>query len=142
MSLQGVAYRSADPYFTVYSIPNWRARLYQFLSVDLWGNLPSDVQRRISSIYARNYNKAYTKWIIKPYVKHYYKEKDYLKGFVPPDGKDEFESFQDFFIRKFKNLPENDAASVWPCEGLLCDENRCAGQRFPCYTKCPDLTFF
>ena len=124
MSLQGVAYHNADPYFTVYSIPKWRAKMYQFLSVDIWGNLPSDVQRKISAIYARNYNKAFTKWIIKPYVRHYYKDKNYLAGFVPPNGKEEFESFQDFFIRQFKSLPENSSISVWPCEGLLCDENR------------------
>ena len=124
MSYQGIAYHNADPYFTVYSIPNWRARLYQFLSVDIWGNLPSAIQRRISAVYARNYNKAYTKWIIKPYVKYYYSDENYLKGFVPPEGKTEFESFQDFFIRRFRNLPTNNEASVWPCEGLLCDENR------------------
>ena len=124
MSLQGIAFHNADPYFTVYSIPEWRAKLYQFLSVDVWGNLPSDIQRRISAIYARNYNKGFSRWIIKPYVRYYYRDKNYLEGFVPPDGKKKFESFQDFFIRKFKSLPINQAASVWPCEGLLCDENQ------------------
>ena len=98
--------------------------MYQFLSVKLWGNLPGNIQRRISSVYARNYNKSFTRWIIKPYVKHYYRDENYLEGFVPPNGKSDFESFQDFFIRRFKKLPVNPEPWVWPCEGLLCDENR------------------
>ena len=124
MKTQGVAYHNSDPYFTVYSIPHWRAKFYRFLSVDVWGNLPSDIQRRISSIYARHYDKSYSKWIIKPYVRYYYSDKNYLDGFLPPNGKEEFESFQDFFIRQFKNLPRNEESSVWPCEGLLCDEGK------------------
>ncbi len=124
MSLQAVAYHSADPYFTVYRIPSWRAYLYQFLSVNIWGSLPSTLQRRISSLYAENYNKPFSKWIIKPYVKYYYRDKNYLEGFIPPEGKEDFENFQDFFIRRFKSLPDNPQPWVWPCEGLLCDENR------------------
>ena len=124
MEVQSVAYHNSDPYFTVYSIPAWRANLYRFMSVSLWGNLPSNVQRKLSSIYAKNYSKPLSKWIIKPYVRYYYSNREYLDGFVPPDGKEEFESFQDFFIRKFKELPRNAEPWVWPCEGLLCDENR------------------
>ena len=124
METQGIAYHNSDPYFTVYRIPEWRAKMYKFLSVDVWGNLPSDLQRRISAVYARNYSKSFTKWLIKPYVKYYYEDKNYLQNFTPPNGKTEFESFQDFFIRKFKSLPQNDEPWVWPCEGLLCDERK------------------
>ena len=124
MEVQSIAYHNSDPYFTVYSIPNWRAKVYRFMSVNLWGNLPSNIQRKISAVYARNYSKPYSKWIIKPYVRYYYRDKDYLKRFIPPDGKEEFESFQDFFVRKFKSLPQNDEPWVWPCEGLLCDEDK------------------
>ena len=122
--MQGVAYHNSDPYFTVYRIPAWRARLYKFASVDIWGNLPSSFQRRISAVYAQLYNKPISKWIIKPYVRHFYSDKNYLSAFVPPGGKGDFESFQDFFIRKFKSLPNNKEPWVWPCEGLLCDENK------------------
>jgi len=122
--MQGVAYHNSDPYFTVYSIPSWRARLYKFLSVEVWGNLPSNLQRKISAVYARLYNKPISKWIIKPYVRYFYNDKNYLTGFIPPNGKSDFESFQDFFIRKFKELPINEEPWVWPCEGLLCDETK------------------
>ncbi|MEN8788014.1 MAG: phosphatidylserine decarboxylase [Flavobacteriaceae bacterium] len=122
--MQGVAYHNSDPYFTVYSIPSWRARLYKFLSVEVWGNLPSNIQRKTSAVYARLYNKPISKWIIKPYVRYFYNNKNYLEGFVPPNGKSDFESFQDFFIRKFKELPINEEPWVWPCEGLLCDETK------------------
>ncbi len=124
MKVQSVAFHNSDPYFTVYSIPKWRAKIYKFLSVDVWGNLPSNWQRKISAVYAQNYSKPFTKWIIKPYVRYYYRDENYLEGFTPPDGKTEFESFQDFFVRKFKSLPSNEALWVWPCEGLLCDENK------------------
>ncbi len=124
MKAQGIAFKSSDPYFTVYSIPGWRAKFYRFLSVELWGNLPSNIQRKISAIYANNYSKPFTKWLIKPYVRYYYQQKDYLEGFLPPNGKPDFESFQDFFIRQFKKLPNNLEPWVWPCEGLLCDEGK------------------
>ena len=124
MELQGVAYHNSDPYFTVYSIPAWRAKLYRFMSVNLWGSLPSNVQKKLSAVYARNYSRPFSKWIIKPYVRYYYSNREYLDGFIPPDGKKKFESFQDFFIRKFKALPNNSEPWVWPCEGLLCDENK------------------
>ena len=124
MEVQGVAYHNSDPYFTVYRIPDWRAKLYRFMSVNLWGSLPSNVQRKISAVYAKNYSRPLSKWIIKPYVRYYYSNRNYLDGFIPPDGKEKFESFQDFFIRKFKELPENIEPWVWPCEGLLCDEDR------------------
>ncbi len=117
-----VSFHNSDPSFTVYKIPNWRAYLYQFLSVAVWGSLPGNWQRSISAWYANIYNKSYSKRLIKPYVNYYYKDPNYLERFVPPENKIEFETFQDFFIRRFKSVPANTEPSVWPCEGLLCDE--------------------
>ncbi len=111
----------SDPYFKVFQVPAWRARLYKFVAVDFWGNVPGNIQRAISSLYASVYNLSFTKWVIKPYVSVYYKDSDYLSKFRPPEGKEAFESFQDFFIRKFKSIPQNSSPWVWPCEGLLCD---------------------
>jgi phosphatidylserine decarboxylase len=121
MDSTGIAYHNSDPYFTVFKIPNWRAVLYKFLSVTLWGSLPSTIQRRISAFYARVYDKPFTKHIIAPYIRYYYSDPNYLDKFYPPEGKSDFGSFQDFFIRRFKKLPINNSPWVWPCEGLLCD---------------------
>ena len=121
MDSAGIAYHNSDPYFTVFRIPNWRAFLYKCLSVHFWGSLPSTIQRKISSYYAGVYNKPVTKHIIAPYVRFYYNDPNYLDNFYPPEGKSEFDSFQDFFIRRFKKLPVNGSPWVWPCEGLLCD---------------------
>ena len=126
MSAQAVAYRHSDPYFTVYRIPKWRARLYQFLSAGVWGFLPGSWQRRFSAFYANVYNQPFTKRLIKPYIQYYYRNANYLDNFLPPEGKTTFNSFQDFFIRQFKELPQNDSEWVWPCEGLLCDERKMA----------------
>lgn len=124
MEAHPVAYHSADPYFTVYRIPEWRASLYQFLSVHLWGILPGTWQRNFSAFYAKIYDQPFSKWFIKPYTQYYYRNKNYLQNYIPPEGKEEFETFQDFFVRRFKVLPTNTSDWVWPCEGLLCDEGR------------------
>ncbi|MEM0931523.1 MAG: phosphatidylserine decarboxylase [Bacteroidota bacterium] len=114
----------SDPSFTVFKVPDWRARFYKYLSLELWGNLPSPVQRFLSSWYTSIYDRPYSKNIIRPYIRLHYADKKYLEKFKPPYGKAEFESFQDFFIREFKTLPRTESPFVWPCEGLLCDENK------------------
>ena len=111
-----------DPYFTVFKPPRWRAKIYKYISVNIWGSLPAAIQRRISRLYANMYNQPYSKRWIKPYIKVHYQDPNYLDKFIPPNGKDKFESFQDFFVREFKNLPQNPSFAVWPCEGLLCDQ--------------------
>lgn len=111
----------SDPTFTVFKVPQWRAYFYKFLSVTIWGSLPSPVQRAVSNGYASLYNKRFSRYLIKPYLKVNYKDKDYLKKFKPPSNKDGFETFQDFFIRQFKEQPNSPSDWVWPCEGLLCE---------------------
>ncbi|MEM9076260.1 MAG: phosphatidylserine decarboxylase [Bacteroidota bacterium] len=114
----------SDPCFTVFKVPDWRAKFYKYLSLELWGNLPSPIQRHLSSWYSSVYDRPYSKKIINTYIRLNYSDKDYLKKFKPPYGKREFESFQDFFIREFRELPDSNSPFVWPCEGLLCDENK------------------
>ncbi len=116
----------SDPSFTVFKIPNWRAYCYQFLSVNLWGGLPSPLQKRISAWYTKLYSNPISKHIIKPYIRVNYKDKDYLKKFNPPSGKSSFSTFQDFFTREFKALPKQEGPYAWPCEGLLCQEAKVA----------------
>jgi len=112
-----------DSHFKLTSIPAWRADCYRFLSVYVWGNLPSQLQRMMSSLYARLYEKPYSRHIIKPYIQFHYSNSDYLEKFMPPEGKSEYGSFQDFFIRRFAENPSNGSPFVWPCEGLLCDSS-------------------
>lgn len=114
----------SDPSFTVFKVPEWRAKFYKYLSVNVWGSIPSNLQRGFSSWYSSVYNKPFSRKIIEPYVRLNYSDKNYLEKFKPPYGKKKFESFQDFFIREFKELPNADSPHVWPCEGLLCDENK------------------
>lgn len=120
----GIAYHNSDPYFTIFKIPQWRADLYKFLSVTFWGSLPGNLQRRISAFYSRVYDKPFTKYLIGPYIRYYYSDPNYQDKFLPPEGKKDFGSFQDFFTRRFKMLPVNKSPWVWPCEGLLCDEGK------------------
>lgn len=112
----------SDPSFTVFKVPGWRAHFYKYLSVNVWGAVPSGLQRTISKWCANFYNTKLSKHIIGPYVKLNYMDPNYLDLFKPPNGKNSFDTFQDFFTRQFKTLPRPDSAVVWPCEGLLCEE--------------------
>ncbi|HMB62570.1 MAG TPA: phosphatidylserine decarboxylase [Eudoraea sp.] len=128
----------SDPHFTLSEIPQWKANLYRFLSVNVWGNLPSPLQRSLSALYAASYDQPITKRIIRPYIQYYYKDPDYLSKFRPPGNKSDFQNFQDFFIRKFAETPKNHSPFVWPCEGLLCDTgnvNRLGPVRVKCDTR-------
>ncbi|MEO0572325.1 MAG: phosphatidylserine decarboxylase, partial [Bacteroidota bacterium] len=107
----------SDPTFTVFKVPNWRAYFYKFLSINIWGSIPSPIQRRISNWYASLYDKPFSKYFIKPYLRMNYSDGHYLDKFRPPNGKTQFDTFQDFFIRQFKSVPKNASDWVWPCEG-------------------------
>lgn len=98
-----------------------QADFYKFLSIDIWGNLPGSWQRLISQVYSKIYDQPFSKYFIEPYCKFHYKDLNYLDNFKPPFNKDAYQSFQDFFIRQFVELPEPKSKAVWPCEGLLCD---------------------
>lgn len=117
----------SDPHFKVAKIPDWRADFYKFLSIGVWGKIPSNLQKRLSALYASHYEKRYSKYIIGPYIRLNYRNKNYLELFKPPKGKKDYECFQDFFIRRFKKLPGVEDPNVWPCEGLLCDEGPVGG---------------
>ena len=106
------------------SISAWLAQFYQFMSIHLWGNLPSPLQRRISKVYSTLYHQALSRYFIKPYCRLHYRDPDYLDQFVPPEGKSSYENFQDFFTRHFKSVPAAKGEWVWPCEGLLCHFGR------------------
>lgn len=124
MNLESTTDFYSDPTFTVFKVPRWRAFFYRFLSLNLWGNLPSPLQRKISQAYAQFYESAASKSLIEPYIRLNYSSKDYLNTFKPPFEKGTYDTFQDFFIRRFKNLPRNTSSTVWPCEGLLCEEGK------------------
>lgn len=97
---------------------------YRFVSLNIWGNIPSRLQRSISKLYASIYNKPFTKYIIKPYSKFNYQDSDYLAQFRSASGNDSYRSFQDFFTRVYKQKPVITSNYIWPCEGLLCDYGR------------------
>ncbi len=95
--------------------------VYRYISLNLWGNLPSQLQRSISRIYSNLYNKSFSKYIIKPYCRLNYSDPSYLDQFRSASGSDHYSSFQDFFTRVYKELPDFQSEYIWPCEGLICD---------------------
>ncbi|ELR73859.1 Phosphatidylserine decarboxylase [Fulvivirga imtechensis AK7] len=98
--------------------------LYRFISLHIWGQLPALWQKMISSVYARVYNHAFTRFIIKPYCRFNGLTKEYLSQFQSESGNANYSSFQDFFTRVYKKGPITDEPYIWPCEGLLCDYGR------------------
>ena len=101
-----------------------RYNLFRFFSIKLWGSLPGWFQRELSSLYASIYNKPFTKHLIKPYCWANYPNPNYLDKFRPASGSNSYNSFQDFFIRVFKEPLKIQSEAVWPCEGNLCDYGR------------------
>ena len=96
-------------------------KIYRFLSLNVWGNLPSSWQRNISKVYAGVYNRSFTRHFIAPYCKVNYSDRAYLEKFRSETGSAQYSSFQDFFVRVYKDPPEISSDYIWPCEGLLCD---------------------
>ncbi len=111
-----------DVGFKIIRIPAWRAYFYQFLSVNIWGKIPSSWQRNLSYHYTRIYTASWSRYIIKPYIAFHYQDHSYLQNFKPPKGKSDYTNFQDFFIRELSEIPKSTAEYVWPCEGLVCDQ--------------------
>ena len=103
-------------------------KFYRYLSLNVWGGLPAILQRKSSKVYTRLYNTSFSKIFIKPYSRIQYKDREpgYLEQFRPASGNEEYETFQDFFIRKFRQPPKLINDSTWPCEGLLCEYDQVA----------------
>ncbi len=100
---------------------NWGTPIFRFLSLDVWGRLPSDWQRGLSKFYSRLYTKKFSRHFIGPYCKINYKDPHYLNQFKPASGASEYQNFQDFFTRVYREPLQIQADAVWPCEGLLCE---------------------
>ncbi|MEQ9301682.1 MAG: phosphatidylserine decarboxylase [Cyclobacteriaceae bacterium] len=95
--------------------------LYRFLSLHVWGNLPASWQRALSQLYAGIYNQPWTRHVIPAYSRVHYKDPSYLDLFSPASGASTYQSFQDFFTRRYQELPQIKSKAAWPCEGLICD---------------------
>ncbi len=98
-----------------------KAKMLEFLSVNILGSLSVNTQKTLSKYLTKIYKQPISKYLIKPYCSLNYRDADYLQKFKPASGKQEYQSFQDFFTRKLKTKPKNLSKFVWACEGLLCD---------------------
>ncbi len=93
----------------------------RFMSLNIWGNLPSRWQRGLSKLYAQLYTTSYSKHIIGPYCHFNYDDPSYLLQFKPASGSNTYQNFQDFFTRVYKEPVKINTDTAWPCEGLLCE---------------------
>lgn len=96
-------------------------KFIRFLSLNIWGNLPSTWQRALSNYYARLYTLSYSRHIIGPYCRFNYDDPSYLLQFKPSSGNTTYQNFQDFFTRVYKEPIKINSDAAWPCEGLLCE---------------------
>ncbi len=99
----------------------FKAKVFRFISISLWGILPGGAQRKISRVYANIYNRRWTKHLIKPYVRAHYDDPNYLDNYLPASQSNDYRSFQDFFTRVLKFPPQIISDTIWACEGLLCE---------------------
>lgn len=100
--------------------PVWRARLYERVLLFLFGLMPAGWQRGLSRLYTHMFYWPASRILIKPFCRYHFADPHYLNQFKPPEGKEKFESFQDFFTRALKEPPMPQAEKVWCCEGNLC----------------------
>jgi len=115
LSLPKSKYKRTPP-----KLPCWRAHWYERLAVQVLGRLSVQWQHRISKWYTSIFNQAFSKAFIAPFVWYHFNDPHYLDQFKPPNGKEVFDCFQDFFTRQFKSLPLPKGKKIWSCEGNLC----------------------
>lgn len=118
--------------------------LLRVFSVHFWGTLPASFQRKSSAVYAKLYDKTWSRHFIRIYCRFNKLSSAYLSRFRPASGGKEYQSFQDFFIRKLKEKPQPEDEPVWPCEGMLCEHGRI--EELPCVRvkgqECSPRTIF
>lgn len=59
--------------------------------------------------------------LIVPYCLFFGLDSTYLNQFEPDSEAFAYESYSDFFKRKFKKTPIVQSDLIWPCEGYVCD---------------------
>ena len=86
-----------------------------------WTYLPGPWQKNISYGFSRFLNLKISRLLITPSCFIFNMDTDYLNQFVPETGKNYYNSYSDFFRRKYKMTPTIESPAVWPCEGYVCD---------------------
>lgn len=75
-------------------------------------------------MHSRLYETKASRHFIVPYAAFQYGGLAELKRFKPASEAKHYQTFQDFFIRKFAEKPCLDSPQTWPCEGLLCESGQ------------------
>ena len=86
-----------------------------------WNRIPPVLKKILMRIYTQFYDTSWSRHIIPYYCKVHYQDPDYLTQFVPSSGEESYQSFQDFFARRFRQSPQIRSQAIWPCEGILCE---------------------
>lgn len=92
-----------------------------YLSENVWGRFPKIFHIGVSKFLSSIYKMRFSRFFIAPYCHIQYGDSRYYTKFKPEYGGTDYRTFQDFFTRCFLDEPTIHHASVWPCEGLLCD---------------------
>lgn len=91
-----------------------------------WNRIPPILKKFLMRVYTQFYDTTWSRFIIPYYCKRHYKDPAYLNKFIPSSGAESYQSFQDFFARRFKTSPEIASPTIWPCEGILCEQGQVA----------------
>lgn len=96
----------------------------KLFAIHFWTRLPVSAQKRISGLFAALFRKGWSRLLIVPYCLLMGLDGDDLAGFEPDSGQARYQSYEDFFKRRYKTFPVMRGAWVWPCEGYVCDWGR------------------
>ncbi|MBC7421507.1 MAG: phosphatidylserine decarboxylase [Bdellovibrio sp.] len=96
-------------------------RLNKYFAQFFWNLLPATIQKTVSFIWSIVYKTKFSKVFIGPFAVRYRISAEEMKKFSPASGKNEYQSFQDFFTRRLRKVFQPLHESISPCEGLVCE---------------------
>ncbi len=89
-----------------------------------WENLSDSSQKKLCHFLARIYNSKISRFAIPFFCKRYSISQNLLQKYKPASGKNDFQSFQDFFTRKLAIPLKTNGSMSWPCEGYVCESGK------------------
>jgi phosphatidylserine decarboxylase len=103
--------------------------MVKFFANHFWVFLPTPWQLRISQAFSEFFRWKLSRLIIIPYCMIFSLDTDYLDQFESETGDVKYNSYDDFFKRRYRTRPEIRSEIVWPCEGYICDWGRFQDKR-------------
>ncbi len=95
--------------------------MLKFFANTFWIYTPGIFQKVFSRFFSSFFRIRISRFFIIPYCIFFGLGSDYLDQFESESGESAYNSYSDFFKRRYRMTPKLDSNVIWPCEGYLCD---------------------